>query len=74
MVNYTITFSPQSKYMTTTVINFQKLQFNWLPMGLCNYRGIFLYKLYELIGDIEYSDTYIGDVLVLRGDDFPKHI
>ena len=60
--------------LTTIVIEFGKLRYNRVPIGICAYGDIFQAKVEELLGDIEVFKPYIENILVLDKGRFYQHI
>ena len=59
--------------MTTIVTKFEKSGYHCLPMGMFASGGIFQANLEKIIGGLEGVKIYIGDILLLIKDVFPKH-
>ena len=51
-----------------------QVQYQWLPMGLCNSPDIFQEKMSELFVGLEYIREYIDDILVLTSGTWQDHL
>ena len=71
---YIIDISPESHYLTIIIIEFGKLRYNRVPMGLYAYSDIFQAKVDNLLIDIEGVKSCIDTILVLGKWIFFQHI
>ena len=62
---YHIRLSDKSSDMCTIITEFGKFCYLRLPMGVSCSPDIFQAKIYELLGDIEGTQAYIDDILVI---------
>ena len=60
--------------MCTIVTEFGKYRYKRLPMGVACSPDIFQAKIYELLGDIEGSNAYLEDILVINKGIFQQHL
>jgi hypothetical protein len=71
---YHIELSPNSKCLCTIVLPWGKYEYQKLPMGLCNSPDIFQEKMSTLLGDLEYIQKYIENVLILTKSNWQDHL
>jgi Reverse transcriptase (RNA-dependent DNA polymerase) len=71
---YHIELNPNSKRLCTIVLPFGKLEYQRIPMGLCNSPDIFQEKMSELMEGLEFVRTYLDDLLCLTKDTFEDHL
>jgi hypothetical protein len=71
---YHIELSPDSKKLCTIVLPWGKYEYQRLPMGLCNSPDIFQEKMNILMGDLEFTRTYIDDLLILTKGSLGDHL
>ena len=71
---YHIELSPESKRLCTIVLPFGKYEYQRLPMGLSNSPDIFQEKMSDLMGDLEFVQAYIDDLLIVTRSSWDEHM
>ena len=71
---YHIRLSDDASYMCTIITEFGKYRYNRLSMGVSCSPDIFQAKIYELLGDIVGTKSYIDDILVVKKGSFTEHL
>ena len=69
-----ICLTPEASYMCTIITECGKFQYKRLPMGVSCSPDIFQSKIYEVLGDIERTQAYLDDILVINQDTFESHL
>ena len=62
---YHIELTPNANKYCTVVFPWGKYEYLHLPMGLCNNPDIFQEKMSDLMTGLEFSRSYIDDLLII---------
>jgi Reverse transcriptase (RNA-dependent DNA polymerase) len=71
---YHILLDDASQKLCTTILPWGKYQYLCLPMGIKNSPYIFQSIMHDILGDLEYSSTYIDGILITSSGDFNDHL
>jgi transposase InsO family protein len=71
---YHIPLDEFSQKLCTTILPWGKYQYQRLPMGIMNSPDIFQSIMMDVLGDLEYTRTYIDDILVTTSGSFEDHL
>ena len=66
---YNILLDEASQKLCTTILPWGKYRYKRLPMGIMNSPDIFQNVMMDLLGDLEYTLTYIDDILITSNED-----
>lgn len=70
---YHIPLDEESQKLCTTILPWGKYRYKRLPMGIKNSPDVFQSIMTEILGDLEYTRTYIDDVLITSNGSFEDH-
>ena len=71
---YHIPLDAHSQHLCTTILPWGKYQYLRLPMGITNSPDIFQAIMMDILGDLEYTRTYIDDILNTTYGSFDDHL
>ena len=71
---YHIPLDEASQALCTTILPWGKYRYKRLPMGIKNSPDIFQSIMMDLLGDLEYTRSYIDDILVTSSGSFEDHL
>jgi transposase InsO family protein len=71
---YHIPLDEESSRLCTTILPWGKYQYKRLPMGIKNSPDIFQSIMQDLLGDLEYVQAYIDDILITSSDSWEDHL
>jgi Reverse transcriptase (RNA-dependent DNA polymerase) len=71
---YHIPLDDASQKLCTTILPWGKYRYLCLPMGIKNSPDIFQSIMHDILGDLEYSSTYIDDILITSSGNFNDHL
>ena len=71
---YHIPLDEESQKLCTTILPWGKYRYQRLPMGVKNSPDIFQATMDEILGDLEYTCTYIDDILITSTGSFDEHM
>ena len=71
---YHIPLSKASQELCTTVLPWGKYRYKVLPMGIKNSPDIFQEIMTNLFCDLDYTSTYIDDILIISAGTFADHL
>jgi hypothetical protein len=71
---YHIPLDKESSQLCTTILPWGKYQYLRLPMGIKNSPDVFQAIMQDLLGDLEYVQVYIDDILITSSDTFEEHM
>ena len=71
---YHIPLDEASQELCTTVLPWGKYRYKVLPMGIKNSVDIFQEIMSNMMGDLEYTSTYLDDILIVSDGSFEDHL
>ena len=71
---YHIPLDEYTQKLCTTVLPWGKYRYKRLPMGIKNSPDIFQSIMNELLGDLEYVQCYLDDILITSNGTFEDHM
>ena len=71
---YHVPLDDASKELCTTILPWGKYQYQVLPMGIKNAPDIFQEIMSNMMGDLEFTSTYIDDILIVSDGTFEDHL
>ena len=71
---YHIPLDEASQALCTTILPWGKYRYKRLPMGIKNSPNIFQSIMMDLLGDLEYTRSYIDDILITSSGSFEDHL
>ena len=71
---YNIPLDEETQKLCTTILPWGKYRYKRLPMGIMNSPDIFQNIMMDLLGDLEYTLTYIDDILITSNDSYEDHL
>ena len=74
MSYYYIELFPDSRKLGTIVLPWDKYEYLWVPMGLCNIPDVFQEKMSTLMHDLEFVRAYTDDLLAITSGSFEDHL
>jgi hypothetical protein len=70
---YHIVLPPYASSLCSVVLPWGKYEYLRLPMGLCNSPDIFQEIISELMYDLEFTRSYLDDLLMVSKHSFENH-
>ena len=71
---YHIPLDEESQRLCTTVLPWGKYKYTRLPMGIMNSPDIFQAVIQELLGDLDFVQAYLDDILITNNGTYDDHI
>ena len=71
---YHIPLDEHSQALCTTVLPWGKYRYKKLPMGIKNSVDIFQEIMSNMMGDLEFTSTYLDDILIVSDGTFEDHL
>jgi hypothetical protein len=71
---YHIPLDEYSAKLCTTILPWGKYHYKRLPMGIKNIPDIFQAVINDLLGDLDYVQVYLDDILITSGGSFQDHL
>ena len=71
---YTIRLDPDSQKICTVIFPWGKYSYLRLPMGIAGSPDIFQAKMSELMAPLEWTQTYLDDLLCITKGTFEDHL
>ena len=71
---YHIPLDEESQKLCTTVLPWGKYKYKVLPMGIKNSPDIFQKVMTNMFCDLEYTSTYLDDILVISDGSYEDHL
>jgi hypothetical protein len=71
---YHIPLDKYSQKLCTTILPWGKYHYKWLPMGIKNSPDIFQAVINDLLGDLDFVQVYLDDILITTDGSFQDHL
>ena len=71
---YHIPLDEESSKLCTTILPWGKYRYRRLPMGIKNSPDIFQAIMQDLLGDLEFAQVYLDDILIATSDSWEEHL
>jgi len=71
---YHIPLDEESSKLCATTLPWGKYRYRRLPMGIKNSPDIFQAIMQEILGDLEYVQVYLDDILITSSDSWLEHL